>query len=163
MLNGALNMRWAIVGVAVLITLAAAPLYMYSRQELAPVEDQSHISLFFEASPDSSLAATHRGSLEVVKAISAFPETRFMWSLTAAWGGFGGLVAKDWTQRDRSTEEMFGEVYGAVSQVPGVRVFPRLDPPLPTPGQFDVEMIEAIRSFHRLARRIAQRWIRCWI
>jgi multidrug efflux pump len=36
---------------------------------------------------------------------------------------------------------MFGQVYGAVSQVPGLRVFPRLDPPLPTPGQFDVELI----------------------
>ena len=36
---------------------------------------------------------------------------------------------------------MYGEVYGAVSQIPGVRVFPRLDPPLPTPGQFDVELI----------------------
>jgi multidrug efflux pump len=134
-------MRWSIVAVAVLVTLAAWPLYMYSRQELAPVEDQSHISLFFEASPDSSLAATHRNSLEVVKAIRAFPETEFMWSLTAAWGGFGGLVAKDWKERDRSTEELFGEVYGAVSQVPGLRVFPRLDPPLPTPGQFDVELV----------------------
>ena len=39
----------------VLVTVAAWPLYMFSRQELAPVEDQSHISLFFEASPDSSL------------------------------------------------------------------------------------------------------------
>ena len=29
---------------------------------------------------------------------------------------------------------MYGEVFGAVSQVPGLRVFPRLDPPLPTPG-----------------------------
>jgi multidrug efflux pump len=140
-LDRALGMRWSIVAVAVLVTLAAWPLYMYSRQELAPVEDQSHISLFFEASPDSSLAATHRNSLEVVKAIRAFPETEFMWSLTAAWGGFGGLVAKDWKERDRSTEELFGEVYGAVSQVPGLRVFPRLDPPLPTPGQFDVELV----------------------
>ena len=51
------------------------------------------------------------------------------------------LVAKDWTQRERSTEEMYGEVYGAVSQVPGLRVFPRLDPPLPTPGQYDVELV----------------------
>jgi multidrug efflux pump len=50
-------------------------------------------------------------------------------------------VAKDWTQRERSTEEMYGQVYGAVSQVPGLRVFPRLDPPLPTPGQYDVELI----------------------
>jgi multidrug efflux pump len=64
-----------------------------------------------------------------------------MWSLTAAWGGFGGLVAKDWRERERSTEEMYGEVFGAVSQVPGLRVFPRLDPPLPTPGQYDVELV----------------------
>ncbi len=51
------------------------------------------------------------------------------------------LVAKDWKERERSTEQMYGEVYGAVSQVPGLRVFPRLDPPLPTPGQYDVELI----------------------
>ena len=141
LLDAALAIRWSIVAVAVIVTVAAWPLYMYSRQELAPVEDQSHISLFFEASPDSSLAATDRESLEVVKAITAFPETEFMWSLTAAWGGFGGLVAKNWKERERSTEEMFGDVYGALSQIPGVRVFPRLDPPLPTPGQFDVELI----------------------
>ncbi len=140
-LDGALEMRWAIVAVALLVTLAAWPLYMMSRQELAPVEDQSHISLFFEAAPDSTLAATNRDHLQVVQAIRSFPETEFTWSLTANWGGFGGLVAKNWTQRERSTEEMYGEVYGAVSQIPGLRVFPRLDPPLPTPGQFDVELI----------------------
>ena len=36
---------------------------------------------------------------------------------------------------------MYGEVFGRVSQVPGLRVFPRLDPPLPTPGQYDVELL----------------------
>jgi multidrug efflux pump len=141
LLDGALGMRWAIVAIAAVVTLAAWPLYQYSRQELAPVEDQSHISLFFEGSPDSTLEASNRDSLRVVKSITGFPETEFMWSLTAPWGGFGGLVAKDWTQRDRSTEEMFGDVYAAVSQVPGLRVFPRLDPPLPTPGQYDVELV----------------------
>ena len=109
--------------------------------ELAPVEDQSHISLFFEAAPDSTLAADQPRPYAGGRRVTAFPETEFTWSLTAAWGGFGGLVAKEWTQRERSTEEMFGEVYGAVSQVPGLRVFPRLDPPLPTPGQYDVELV----------------------
>jgi multidrug efflux pump len=141
LLDGALGMRWAIVAGSLLVTVAAWPLYTFSRRELAPVEDQSHISLFFESAPDASLAATNRASLEVVKAINAFPENRFMWSLTANWGGFGGFVAKDWKERDRSTEELFGEVYGAVSQIPGLRVFPRLDPPLPTPGQYDVELV----------------------
>src|SRR4029450_7395662 len=55
--------------------------------------------------------------------------------------GFGGLVAKDWHERARSTEQMYGSVFGAVSQVPGLRVYPRLDPPLPTSGQYDVELV----------------------
>ncbi len=141
LLDGALKIRGAIVLASLLVTAAAWPLYTFSRRELAPVEDQSHISLFMDVPPDASLKANNRASMEVVKAIRAFPETDFMWSLTATWGGFGGLVAKDWRERERSTEEMFGEVFGAVSQIPGLRVFPRLDPPLPTPGQYDVELV----------------------
>jgi multidrug efflux pump len=141
MLDVALEIRWAIVAAAVVVMLAAWPLYSYSRRELAPVEDQSHISLFLDAAPDSTLEAVDRESREVVDAVTAFPEARFMWSLTGNWGGFGGMVAKDWKERERSTEEMYGEVFGAVSQVPGLRVFPRLDPPLPTPGQYDVELV----------------------
>jgi multidrug efflux pump len=140
-LDGALQMRGAIVAASVLVMLAAWPLYTFSKSELAPVEDQSHISLFMQASPDASLAASNRASLEVVKAVTAFPEAKFMWSLTAQWGAFGGMLAKDWKERDLSTQELYGQVYGAVSQIPGLRVFPRLDPPLPTPGQYDVELV----------------------
>jgi len=141
LLDGALAMRWAVVVAALLVMLAAWPLYTFSRRELAPVEDQSHISLFMQAAPDASLTASNRASLEVVKAIEAFPEAKFMWSLTANWGAFGGMVTRDWKERGRSTEEMYGQVYGAVSQIPGLQVFPRLDPPLPTPGQYDVELV----------------------
>ncbi len=141
LLDQALAVRWAVVAVAFIIMAFSWPLYEFSKRELAPVEDQSHISLFFEAAPDSTLAATDRASLEVVEVLTSFSESDFVWSLTLDWGGFGGLVATDWTERERSTEEMFGEVYGAVSRVPGLRVFPRLDPPLPTPGQYDVELV----------------------
>src|SRR5262245_2135507 len=110
LLDGALGMRWAIVLAALLVMVAAWPLYKFSRTELAPVEDEGHIFLFLDASPDSTLAATNRESQEVIKKIAAFPETRFTWSLTADWGGFGGLVAKDWRERGRSTEAMYGEV-----------------------------------------------------
>jgi multidrug efflux pump len=141
LLDGALGMRWTIVAGSLLIMVAAWPLYTYSKRELAPVEDQSHIFMFMEAPPDASLAANNRASLEVVDRITAFPEAKFMWSLVASWGAFGGMVTKDWKERERSTQEMYGEVFGAVSQVPGLRVFPRLDPPLPTPGQYDVELV----------------------
>jgi multidrug efflux pump len=143
LLDGALAIRWTIVAVAVLVMVAAWPLYTFSRRELAPVEDQSHISMFMAAAPDASLVASNKASLQVVNAITSFPEAEFMWSLTASWGGFGGMVAKDWKERDRTTEEMYGQLYGAVSQIPGLQVFPRLDPPLPTPGQYDVELVLA--------------------
>src|SRR3989449_1900017 len=46
LLDGALQMRWAIVAAAVLVMLAAWPLYQNSRREVAPLENQRHISLF---------------------------------------------------------------------------------------------------------------------
>ena len=143
LLDGALEMRWGIVAAAILIMVAAWPLYNYSRRELAPIEDQSHISLFMQAPPDASLEATNRASLEVVKAVTSFPEAKFMWSLTASWGGFGGMVAKNWKERHLTTQQLYGPLYAAVSRVPGLQVFPRLDPPLPSPGQYDVELVLA--------------------
>lgn len=140
-LDGALAIRWVILGISLFIMLGAVPLYMFSQKELAPVEDQSSISVYFEASPDSTLEATERESLEMVKVLKSFPESDHVWSLTTNWGGFGGIITKNWRERDRSTQEMFGEVFGAVSQLPGLRVFPRLDPPLPSPGQYDVELV----------------------
>jgi multidrug efflux pump len=141
LLDGALQLRWAIVAAALMVTTAAWPLYSNSRRELAPVEDQSHISLFLDAAPDATLEAVNRESMAVVDRVTAFPEAEFMWSLTGSGGGFGGMVAKNWKHRARSTAQVYGELFGAVSQVPGLRVFPRLDPPLPTPGQYDVELV----------------------
>ena len=141
LLDQALLMRPAIVIAALLVGLMAVPFYLFSRQELAPVEDQSHISLFYESAPDASLAETDRDSKKVSRALTAFPESEYMWSQTQSWGGYGGVVMKDWRKRNRSTEQIYGQFYGAVSQVPGLRVFPRLDPPLPTSGNYDVEMV----------------------
>ena len=111
-------------------------------RELAPVEDQSHISLFIEASPDASLEAVNRASLEVVRRDHGVPRGEVHVVAHRRLGrlrrhGRQGLEAS----ATRSTEEMYGEVFGAVSQIPGLRVFPRLDPPLPTPGQYDVELV----------------------
>src|SRR2546429_5621085 len=101
------------------------------------------MSLIMQASRDASLEAANNGSLQVVKAVTSFPEAKFMWSITANWGGFGGMVAKSFKERKRTTEQKYGQGYGAVSQVPGLQVFPRLDPPPPSPGPDDLQAIPA--------------------
>jgi multidrug efflux pump len=117
------------------------PLYRGSRTELAPVEDQSHIFMFFDVSPDATIESVDAASRQVVANVKSMQETQFMWSLVASWGGFGGMVHKNWKERDRSTSEVYPELFGRVSQVPGLTAFPRLDPPLPTSGMHDVELV----------------------
>jgi len=141
LLDGALSIRWTIVAVAVAVSVAAWPLYQGSRRELAPIEDQSHIFMFFDVAPDATIESVDAASKQVVAKVKALPETEFMWSLVANWGGFGGMVHKNWKERTRSTSEVYPQLYGEVSQVPGVTAFPRLDPPLPTSGMHDVELV----------------------
>ncbi len=141
LLDGALRMRGGIVVASALVMLAAWPLYRFSNQELAPVEDQGHISLFSAAAPDSTVEAANRESHHVIDATMKFDEFKRMWSLTANWGGFGGMDLADWRERDRTSADLYGEVWGAVSGIPGLKVYPRLDPPLPNAGQYDVELV----------------------
>src|SRR5687767_4946064 len=68
-LDVALEMRWAIVLASLLVMAGAWPLYSYSRKELAPVEDQGHISLFLDAAPDATLEAVDREAQNVVQSI----------------------------------------------------------------------------------------------
>jgi multidrug efflux pump len=59
----------------------------------------------------------------------------FMWSLIASWGGFGGMVAKNWKERERSTEEMYGQVYGSSRRSRAARL------PAPRPAAADARPI----------------------
>jgi multidrug efflux pump len=140
-LDASLAIRWTIVAVAVAVAVAAWPLYSGSRRELAPVEDQSHIFMFFDVAPDATIEAVDAASKQVVAKVQELPETEFMWSLVASWGGFGGMVHKNWKQRERSTTQVLPDLHSRVQQVPGINAFPRLDPPLPTSGLHDVELV----------------------
>jgi multidrug efflux pump len=141
LLDYALDMRLTVAAVTMLVGFAALPMYLSSRQELAPPEDTGVIAYSFSAAPDSSLTASDRESGKLLRALAGIPDARFTWSYTGSWGGFGGLVFDEWDQRSHSTAEMLGNVWTQVSGMPALQVYPRLDPPLPSAGNFDVEIV----------------------
>lgn len=140
-LGGALQLRWAIAGCTVLIAVCAAPLYMFSGKELAPVEDQSAIAVFMSAAPNATLKSTTRWAKQLAVQFKELPESQYMWALVTSGTGFGGIITKDFDERQRNTTEMYPEVFGLASQIPGVEPFPILLPPLPGAGQYDVELV----------------------
>ncbi|MFO0829297.1 MAG: efflux RND transporter permease subunit [Phycisphaerales bacterium] len=141
-LDVTLSLRWVMAIAAVLIALAAVPLYTFSGKELAPTEDEGGIFFVLQAAPDASLDSTRGAVTQLSDALKRIAETKFVWRvLISPSSGFGGMQTVRWDERRRTTQEMQGEAYYLVSQIAGIRAFPILPPPLPGAGQFDVEMV----------------------
>ena len=137
-----LDLRWSMAFAAVLIALAAVPLYSMSGKELAPTEDEGGIFFVLSGSPDSSLEATKQAATAVSTTLMDLPEAEFSWRvLMSPSSGFGGVNLKKWKERERTTKDIQPQAYGMVSVIAGVTAFPVLPPPLPGAGQFDVELL----------------------
>ena len=136
-----LQARYGIFAGTMLIAFAAAPLYMFSGKELAPAEDQSAIAVMLQAAPDSTLEASTKSTLKLAGEFGQLPETRYMWALASDSGGFGGVITKDFKDRDRTTTAMLPDVMGIASQSSGLEAFPVVIPPLPGAGNYGVEIL----------------------
>lgn len=140
-LETVLRLRWSIAISTVIAGAAGIPLYLFSANELAPVEDEGAISVVFSAAPDSTLTSSTRWAAKLAAGLQTIPETDYMWSVVTAGGGFGGVITTDWDARDRNTQAMLPEVYGTAGRNPGLEAFPVLVPPLPGAGNYDVELL----------------------
>ncbi|HVU62735.1 MAG TPA: efflux RND transporter permease subunit [Phycisphaerales bacterium] len=125
----------------VLIAAAAYPLYTQSRKELAPTEDEGIVFAIVQSPPDSSLRYTLKGFERVAKEFLSVPEAKFFFQVAQTTGGFGGIQVKNWEERERTTEQIKGEIFGKISQISEVTAIAATPPPLPGAGQFDVELI----------------------
>jgi multidrug efflux pump len=137
------TLRWAPVTLtlAVLTMLLSAPFYLFSRQELAPMEDQGVLFGIIQAQPDASLDQTLLYADKVFRVFDSFPERDQTFQLTNPSGGFSGMVTKPWTQRRRTVMDIQQASYPQFAAIPGVRVIPITPAPLPGGSDFPVEFV----------------------
>jgi multidrug efflux pump len=143
MLTATLNYRPIVFTVWVIVALLIAPFYMFSQRELAPKEDQSVVFGIIQASANSTLDQTKLYTSQVADVYRSFPENESIFQITFPTGGFGGMVTKPWSERDRSTEELQVEAAMKLGQIPGVRVISLVPPALPGGGDFPVDFVIA--------------------
>ncbi len=143
MLAGTLRYRpvvlvlWAIVG------LLIVPFYLFSQRELAPAEDQGVVFSIIQAAPNATIEQTTMFTEQVHDVYRSLPEAESIFQLTFPTGGFGGFVAKPWSDRTKTTQELLMEVAGPLSTIPGIRAIPLTPPPLPGGGDFPVDFVIA--------------------
>jgi len=139
------TLRWQPVTLtlAVVVILLMVPFLLFTSRELAPKEDQGIIFAIVQASPNSTLDQTVRYTELVNEVFQSMPETENTFQITSPSFGFSGMVTKPWSKRDRTTEEMVGEVFGRLGTIPGVNAIATTPAPLPGGGQFPVEFVIA--------------------
>jgi multidrug efflux pump len=143
LLTGTLNYRPIVFTVWVIVALLIVPFYMFSQRELAPTEDQSVVFGIIQAPANATLDQTKLYSSQVADVYKSFPENESIFQITFPTGGFGGMVTKPWSERDRSTEELQVEAGMKLGQIPGVRVISLVPPALPGGGDFPVDFVIA--------------------
>lgn len=161
-LHHTLSHRSVVLLVGVAILGAIVVLFKGAERELAPPEDMGYLFVQTKAPQYASVDYTRRYSAEVEKVFHQFPE--FQSSFFAIGGennaniGFGGMILKEWSERDRSVSQIQGELTGRLGAVTGVYSSVFQDSPLPaSTGGLPVQMvIRSPESFEAIFNTLQQ-------
>ncbi len=143
LLNGTLKARPAVYIFWVLISALCIPMFIMSPKELAPTEDQGILFGIVNGSGNATIEAASRYAGQADDAFRSVDETEFTFQLTFPSSGFGGMVLKDWSERERSVFDIKPEIAQKLNNIAGINMFPVTPPALPGGGDFPVEFVIA--------------------
>jgi multidrug efflux pump len=142
-LAGTLRYRPVVLVLWAIVAALTVPFYMFSPQELAPAEDQGVVFGIVQAAANSTVDQTTLFTQQIHDVYRSIPEAASIFQITFPTGGFGGMVTKPWSQRNKTAQQLLMESMGPLSAIPGVRVIPLTPPALPGGGDFPVDMVIA--------------------
>jgi multidrug efflux pump len=151
-----LSMRPVVYAVWIGLSLFVGVMYKFSPSELAPKEDQGVIFGIISGPANSTLEQSVYYAEKAGDIFNNVPERQHSFQITNPGGGFGGMLAKPWDQRDRSIFEIEPEVTAALSQITGIQHPAFLPDPLPSAGTLPVEFIIAGTQSHSELLALAQ-------
>jgi multidrug efflux pump len=142
-LAGTLRYRPVVLALWAIVGALTVPFYMFSQQELAPAEDQGVVFGIVQAAANSTVDQTTLFTRQIHDVYRSFPETASIFQITFPTGGFGGMVTKPWSEREKTAQQLLMESMGPLSRIPGIRVIPLTPPALPGGGDFPVDLVIA--------------------
>jgi|APLak6261672214_1056088.scaffolds.fasta_scaffold00555_3 multidrug efflux pump len=148
--------QYVIVG-AGLLTLLLVPFVQFAQSELAPKEDQGVVFSILQSAPTSTIDQNLLYAEEVQKIFSKVPEYKQSFQLTFASGGFSGILLKPWSERKRSSIEIQDSLQGPAAGIPGVNVIVTTPEPLPSGGNFPIELVIRSTAEHKEMLEFAQK------
>src|ERR1700674_657026 len=164
-LLGSLLRTWVVLVVMGALLLAGTVyLFMTSKSELAPQEDQGIVLNQIIGPPDATAEQMLIYSKQVFDIARQEPEYAQMFQITGTPSinqGFGGVLFKTWDQRKRSATELQQELQQKWNSVAGARVAAFQFPPLPgaqgLPLQFVINTTEPFENLNDVAQAVVDK------
>src|SRR5580692_10831197 len=161
LLAGTLQYRPVVFVLWAIVVALIVPFYMFSQHELAPAEDQGVVFGVIQSSANSTIDQTNLFTTQVYDVYHSFPESESIFQITSPSGGFGGMVTKPWSQRQKTAQQLLVESVGPLPKIAGIRVIPLTPPPLPGGGNFrgDFAVVSAAEpeQVSRFAEQLVQK------
>jgi multidrug efflux pump len=153
---------WQVVVLfGVLLLPGVVFLFMTSKSELAPGEDQGIVLEQTIGPPNATLAQMQAYSDMEFGIARKLPEYEAMFQLTGAPSvnqGFGGVLLKPWDERTRGAAELQMGLQNEWNKVPGARVaafqFPALPGSFGFPVQFVITTTDPLQNLNEVANRV---------
>ncbi|QIG81072.1 efflux RND transporter permease subunit [Stakelama tenebrarum] len=133
-LAATLAMRPAVLLVAVAMLGGIVVLFLGAQRELAPQEDQGYVFTATRGPQYASIRYTDRVSNQVEAMFRQLPEYEGSFFGNGDGGqnlGFGGVILKDWEDRERSATDVQGQLFGMANGIHDATVTPFQPAPLP--------------------------------
>jgi multidrug efflux pump len=153
---------WVVIVVfGALLLPGLAYLFMTSKSELAPTEDQGIVLEQTIGPPNATLTQMQTYADAEIAIARKLPEFQQMFQLTGSPSvnqGFGGLLLKPWDERHRSAGELQVLLQKEWNKIPGARVaafqFPALPGSQGLPVQFVITTTEPIENLNEVATQV---------
>src|SRR5215510_8295171 len=140
-LAATLRYRPVVLVLWLIVAALIVPFYMFSQRELAPAEDQGVVFSVVQTAPNSTIEQTKLFTSQILDVYRSIPESAATFQLISPNGGFGGMVTKPWSERQKTAQQLLMESYGPLSKIPGIRAIPLTPPALPGGGDFPVDLV----------------------
>jgi multidrug efflux pump len=131
-LAAVLRLRWLAVGGGVLIVVAAVFVFTRLKREFVPPEDRGFFTVVTVAPEGATLAYTDGYQRQIEATLARTADIQNYFSIVGFGGRVNGGIAfvrlADWSERDRSVQDVITEIRPQLMGIPGVFAFPANPP-----------------------------------
>ncbi len=162
LLSDSLNYLPVTAVFAIIIFCSIYFLYITSKTELAPQEDQGIVIAQITGAPNATLAQTEANSQQVNDIFASFSEMDHTFQLNGIGGlnaAIAGMVMKPWNERSRTTNQLQPKIQAMFNTIAGAKVVAFQRPSLPGGGsglpiQFVIKTTDTFAKLNTLTREV---------